>query len=409
MRGASASGGRGSPAGDSSGTQPGGCRVLYIGGFELPDQNAAAHRVIANAKLLSALGYETVFLHHKRGAAASLREYAGFLCHEFPEVPGRAALVRALWDITTVVSVIEQRGDIGMLIAYNYPGIALARLKSYCRKHGIQCVADVTDWYGSRDRSLAYKIVKGADTLLRMRVVHKRLDGLIVISRFLEEYYRRSTTTVSIPPLYDAEDERWLPLQESSDRKGTRLVYAGSPSNEKERLDVLVSAVIQVGRRHPVSLDVVGITEEQFRRMYRTSGAIAEPGKQFGEAAIAFHGRLSHEAALAFVKRADYTVVVREPNRVTMAGFPTKFVESIACGTPVIASPSSNLAEYLTEGRNGHLVGLDELATHLERIVSQDPPPPVDRSSFDYHTYLRPMGEFMSALFERQRDGVLRA
>ena len=36
--------------------------ILYIGGFELPDKNAAAHRVLSNAKLFKLLGYNTVFI-----------------------------------------------------------------------------------------------------------------------------------------------------------------------------------------------------------------------------------------------------------------------------------------------------------------------------------------------------------
>jgi hypothetical protein len=36
--------------------------ILYIGGFELPDRNAAAQRVIANAKILSALGFKVVLI-----------------------------------------------------------------------------------------------------------------------------------------------------------------------------------------------------------------------------------------------------------------------------------------------------------------------------------------------------------
>lgn len=35
--------------------------ILYVGGFELPDKNAAAHRVLNNARLLRELGYEVVF------------------------------------------------------------------------------------------------------------------------------------------------------------------------------------------------------------------------------------------------------------------------------------------------------------------------------------------------------------
>ena len=38
--------------------------IIYIGGFELPDKNAAAQRVIGNSKALRDLGYETVFDWH---------------------------------------------------------------------------------------------------------------------------------------------------------------------------------------------------------------------------------------------------------------------------------------------------------------------------------------------------------
>ena len=35
--------------------------ILYIGCFELPDRNAAAHRVLNNAKIFRELGYNVVF------------------------------------------------------------------------------------------------------------------------------------------------------------------------------------------------------------------------------------------------------------------------------------------------------------------------------------------------------------
>ena len=36
---------------------------VYIGGFRLPDKNAAAHRVMSVAKNLQNLGYSITFLH----------------------------------------------------------------------------------------------------------------------------------------------------------------------------------------------------------------------------------------------------------------------------------------------------------------------------------------------------------
>lgn len=37
-------------------------KILYIGGFELPDKNAAAQRVVSNAKLCRDLGYEVTLI-----------------------------------------------------------------------------------------------------------------------------------------------------------------------------------------------------------------------------------------------------------------------------------------------------------------------------------------------------------
>ena len=37
----------------------------------------------------------------------------------------------------------------------------------------------------------------------------------------------------------------------------------------------------------------------------------------------------------------------------TEAGFPTKFVESLACGVPVIANLTSDLARFLRDGQEG--------------------------------------------------------
>ena len=46
--------------------------ILYVGGFELPDKNAAAHRVVSNAKILKALGFQVVFLDINRSTKKSV-------------------------------------------------------------------------------------------------------------------------------------------------------------------------------------------------------------------------------------------------------------------------------------------------------------------------------------------------
>ncbi len=68
---------------------------------------------------------------------------------------------------------------------------------------------------------------------------------------------------------------------------------------------------------------------------------------------IDWKGRIPHNEALDLLKKSDYSIFLRDTNLVTTAGFPTKFVEALSCGIPVLTNRNSNLADYLIEGKNG--------------------------------------------------------
>ncbi|MBQ7794638.1 MAG: hypothetical protein IJ366_09020, partial [Clostridia bacterium] len=172
--------------------------ILYIGGFELPDKNAAAHRVIANAKIFQRLGYNVVFVGVGREEISGVdvletfETVQGFDSYRILYPTSSSDWIRYLTDISAVKTVCEKYGDVKMIVCYNYQAAAMARLLRYCRKNGIKLTADVTEWYGTEKQSLLFKIIKGSDTFFRMRVLQKKLDGLIVISDYLESYYKKS-------------------------------------------------------------------------------------------------------------------------------------------------------------------------------------------------------------------------
>jgi glycosyltransferase involved in cell wall biosynthesis len=58
-----------------------------------------------------------------------------------------------------------------------------------------------------------------------------------------------------------------------------------------------------------------------------------------------------------------------------MAGFPTKFVESITSGTIVLTNNNSHVQDFLTEGENGFLINissLDAIIASLRVPLSMD-------------------------------------
>ena len=82
-----------------------------------------------------------------------------------------------------------------------------------------------------------------------------------------------------------------------------------------------------------------------------------------------FLGKLQNVKALSLIKNSDFSIFFRKKNLVTTAGFPTKLSESIACGTPVITNDSSDLKEYIENGKNGFLVEIDDMDYLFEQIL----------------------------------------
>lgn len=362
------------------------CRpqVLYIGRFRLPDRNAAAQRVLANAKGLRRAGLDVVLVElgdadSRGGPAERLPDSDGFVCYRAP-MKESGIRDHPQLAIRQLVEIIDSLSSPCAVIAYNYPAVALARLHRLCRRRGLRCAADVTEWYGtSHLSSRPAKAIKWIDTSLRMRFIQKRLDALVVISKYLEDYYRSDAgpTVIKIPPLVDTQDSKWMRVN-SSNGGVTNLVWAGSFNADKERLDLTVSAVVRASEEIRLHLDVVGLTADQFTILY--------PAEQLPDPElVTFHGRVSHQEALARVSSADYSIIVRERSRVVDAGFPTKFVESITLGTPSLVTPHPDLCAILSDGRNGAVLAIGDLASNIVAVHGTHHQ--INRHLFDFRQY----------------------
>lgn len=304
-------------------------KILYIGGFQLPDKNAAAQRVVGIAKALRDLGHDVFFINNIKYVKHPIwKTYFGFDCYEC----GKNSV-----EYNFGISIVKKIAidiQIDAIIAYNYPSIALSRIVNFCKKQKIKSYADVTEWYDVKGYSIK-SIVKRQDVRFRMKKVHPEMNGIIAISKYLYDYYKTKTNTVKIPPLVDLQDAKWNIKKLKNDVP--TFVYAGSPSAQKERLDIIINTIEEVKKEQPAKLKVIGITKEQFEKMYFTiyKGNSTE-----------FYGRIPHDEAIREVSSADWSIIIRENSLSNKAGFPTKFVESISCGTPIIANAFSNIAEY---------------------------------------------------------------
>ena len=337
-------------------------KILYVGGFKLPDKNAAAQRVINNAKALRSLGHDVVLVGVTDERARDRFDSKGFECAEISYPRNVKDWFKYITSISKLSAIIAtEKPDV--LILYNYPSAQIYRLVvKYANR--IKILADITEWYEPNGFSPS-AIIKRVDVWSRMNYLHFKLDGLIVISSFLEKFYSKSPKPVIlIPPLIDPSETIWLDGASEKNKERVEFVYSGSPgTGGKDKLDVIISA-FNYGRdnsKENCQLNIVGLTEEAFRNDFRVD--------HLDFTHVVFWGRVSHEKAIEIVKRSHFSVFFRDSTLVNNAGFPTKFVESISVGTPVITNATSDLPMYFNNypEKLGYLVSdLDNMENVID-------------------------------------------
>lgn len=299
----------------------------------MPDGNAAAQRVLSVAKTLPE-NCEIMFL-----GLTHANNYGGivdgFIYENLPYPSTKIEWLRHLAGSRELEYVKKQKPDV--VIAYNYPALGLWRLIHYCMGKGIKLIGDVTEWYHP------HNVLKWIDTEWRMKILHKKMDGLIVISNYLADYYSKCKI-VNVPPTVDLQAPLWNEITQQEDNGYITLLYVGSPGRgDKDKLDTVIDAIRSYQN---LRLRIVGINEEQYKQLYNVSDA---PNN------IVFKGRLSHEAAVKELKKADFSIFFRDPTRVNNAGFPTKYAEAAAAGVPVITNHFSDLPKIVVQGKNGFI------------------------------------------------------
>lgn len=361
--------------------------ILYIGGFEMPDGNAAAQRVMAVAKSLQN-EYNIFFIGKTRNGNIS-GQVEGMEYINLPYPTNKKEWFSHLSGDEELKYLKKLSPDI--VICYNFPALGLYRVLKYCRKHEIKIVGDITEWYHP------HNFIKWLDTTWRMIKLNKQMDGLVVISHYLRNYYN-GNKTYHMPPTVDSLDKKWnLDTVRNNDKQTITLMYAGSPGRgDKDRLENLIGCLFNYPK---LLLEIVGVTADDFVSKFPQ---IAIPEN------VRFNGRLSHEKTISMLCKSDFSIFFRQPSRVNNAGFPTKFAEAQSAGIPVVTSRFSDLELYVEEGKNGYLansIGRDDIDTVLAKVskLSQKDIQTMhdytkSLNLFDYRNYQEQLVEFFHTL-----------
>lgn len=399
--------------------------VLYIGNFSFPLGNAAGKRVYANGKILKELDYDVIFIGMSKDITDSeslmstKRAYEGFYYYNFPYPKKLIDWVNYnnifidLANFLTDTNIID---DLALVIYYGSPALSFfnTKLIKFCRKNNIKVVADCVDWLTTKTNNFLFDVVKTLDNRYQKAYANKKADGVISISSYLAKYYRKSgCNIVIIPPLSPVDYK--IQKEPLENRPYKTIIYAGLPFRRgqkvtdcntlKDRVDktiILLCSAKKEGCKF--IFNIYGFTKEEYLFAIPTQKSYID---ELGDSII-FHGLLSNQEVIKNIINSDFTILIRDVNRSTTAGFPTKVSESISCGTPVITTKTSDLQNYIVEGENGYFIDINNKTLSvktLQKILKLDDNEVnimkkkcVNSKLFSYINYSRIFQEFLEKI-----------
>ncbi|MBP2068993.1 hypothetical protein [Anaerococcus nagyae] len=372
--------------------------IIYIGGFEMPDKNAAAHRVLNNAKIFKDIGYDVVFCGVDKSISADSNNVEYF--DEFASMPtaypkSNYQWIKSLLDFNHIKRVIKKYPNTKFVIAYNMHAIPLSKLRRYCKKSNIKLIADITEWYDNRISINPVKFIKWIDTNIVMRILHKRVNGIIAISDYLKNYYSKYVCNiVQLPPLVDINDPIWNPKNVEYWKSGIiKFVYTGNPGRSKDKLETIIKYLYKY-KNLDFKFSIYGLTKDDFLKYNPSYREIISSL----ENKLEFFGRVSHEESVNALYQSDYCIILRDRTRKNMAGFPTKFVECVTSGVGIIANDFSDISKYYPMDNYYMVNRVEELEEVIYDCISNGRLSNSTIDIFHYSNYLNEVIDFLNQI-----------
>lgn len=349
--------------------------IVMVGPYDFPIRNAAAQLADATAAALIGAGHRVHIIGRRHGQEASdgvksLESGATLELVGQTSTPG--SLIQQLRTASAAASVARQsRGSI--VIAYNASSVLLVCLLLVIPFCGGTLIGHSTEWH-ARPRLSARSlkpIIKRLDIALRMRLLHRMTAGLIVSSTYLASYYASKPSLV-VPTLSTLQAKDIA--SEGTSRLIPRLIYAGipfavgtgqlEPKEMKDRLDLAIDALALLADRGlKFEFVVFGISAEQYLEAVPRHRRVVDDGENW----LSFPGRVTPKELEREYSEADFSILVRDPVRTTLAGSPTKLTESILLGVIPIVSDVGDANLYVEHMVSGLLLPPDLLG--ISRIL----------------------------------------
>lgn len=326
-----------------------------------PDGSPGAIRCRSFAESYIKLGFDVVVIHKgtfmqdvcpKVFSCYDANRYKKFLCFE------RNAI--------GILEVLKNQHPLKAVLTYDFFG----GINRWCRKNNIINVVDVVEWYSKEQFKRWYLSFDYLSKQFKIRNIARRKANVIAISSYLEKHFSNNgCKTVRIPII---SDEVVNQQPASPDMSTVNLIYAGTHTVMDNVLLVLKSIVkLPENARKRIKFSIYGLKRDIM------TGSLSPDDQSVIDECVAFYGKRPNSEVLDAYKKSHFSIFLRDPElRVNKAGFPSKVIESMKMGVPVLCNYSSDLDQYLKSGNNSIIVDTlseDDICEVILQVLALSP------------------------------------
>jgi glycosyltransferase involved in cell wall biosynthesis len=357
-----------------------GLRVLVVGdSFSLPNGQGASARVRAVARGLSAAGCRVRILitnPSERTPQRSLNRTATGVVDGIPfqYTSGSPFWSESFWGRRAAEAkgllgacVVVARGCDAVVVYTTTSTFLPVALGLSARLRGAVVVKDASELPFVYSRSTA---LRRRFQQYQVAIVQRVYDGTIVISAYLDDYFRRlsrpGSSTLLVPILVDvAEFER---AAAAITPTPNMILFAGNLDHVGE-VERLLRVFVPLHARHPATrLTILGEDYGTGRRV-----ELEHTAEALGVAdSVDFAGLVSRHDMPTRLAGASVLVLPRAAGAFSTAGLPTKLAEYLATGRPVVVAAVGDIPAYLRDGLDAYVIPPDDetaFQSALERVI----------------------------------------
>lgn len=384
--------------------------IVYLGS-NIPDKTPAAVRVFANALALRDYGFNVKIISTDIDYQNKFDQNEGIDTWHLRRADSMKEWIKYLVNIKPYTTIIDCIGDVKAVIAYELPSIAFLKLRRYCKQKGIKLICETAEWH--KWENLGYlgfvaRVVRLTDINMNMNYAYRKGDAIIVSSHYFADYFKSFMPVLSLPTL---QCHRLGINNSDVHNKPRKFIYAGGLGYQK---DMLVEIIRAFGKLPDCDFEfnILGLTKEQYAERFEDDLPIIE-SINLNKERIKFWGKVSHSVVLGELKKSDFSLIIRQSSHRNNVGFPTKFGESINCGTPVIVSDFSDVVFYTKQYNVGIIVDVNNIVDGIKQALNMDDKSLCqmrqrckDCGAFYYKGHVTEIGDFVKTTIENNNKKI---